>query len=98
MRQTSELYRRECQFVHQVQFCEWFVSSVSQFIHLQAILIYYHLHSRLPHSFHYNLTGTQLRGCVRILYIHCSVFIPVRYIIDYCYRFPILSKVGKLAT
>jgi len=45
-------------------------------------------HSRLPHSFHYNLTGTRLRGCVGILYIRCSVFVSVRYtFIYYCYRF-----------
>lgn len=55
--QTSELYQREWQFTHQVEFWEWFVSSVSQFIYLWGISIYYYLHSSLPHS-HYNLTGT----------------------------------------
>jgi hypothetical protein len=46
-----------------------------QFIHLQAIPIYYYLHLRLPHLFHYNLTGTWLRGCVRILYTVQSSFL-----------------------
>lgn len=35
---------------------------------------YYYSHSRLPHSFYYNLTGTRLRGCVRILYMVQSSF------------------------
>ena len=34
---TLELYQRECQVVHQVEFWKWFISFALQFIHLGSI-------------------------------------------------------------
>jgi hypothetical protein len=43
-------------------------------VHIRAIPIYYFSYLWLSHSFLYNLMGTQLRGCVGILYIIQSSF------------------------